>query len=78
MEQALIAARKKAQEFFALSSRYGGVVIVYEGVVCGWVDQLRDPGHWTPGSIAIDQQGNCWEAQGGTDSDGAERWQPLA
>lgn len=35
----------------------GGVVVVYQGEVSGWVDRLRDPGSWQPGCVAVDEGG---------------------
>lgn len=52
----------------------GGVVVVYEGEVAGWIDTLRDPQSWQPGCLAIDEAGNTWRAEGGSEYDGAEDW----
>lgn len=52
----------------------GGVVVVFKGEVQGWVNELRDPEHWQPGCIAVDESGNTWEAVGGNSYDGAETW----
>lgn len=43
----------------------------------GWKNTLRDPQCEEPGSIALDQYGNIWIAEGGNDYDGAERWTLL-
>ncbi len=53
----------------------GGVVIVFNGEVPGWMNELRDPQGWEPGCIAVDEQGNEWVAVGGNADDGAERWE---
>lgn len=55
----------------------GGIVVIYAKEVQGWVNKLRDPGHWRPGSVAVDEVGNSWEASGGNDYDGAQRWRPV-
>ena len=52
----------------------GGVVVIYEGEVCGWVDELRDPQSWTPGCVAVEENGDCYEAIGGDDFGGADAW----
>jgi hypothetical protein len=55
----------------------GGVVVIFNGEVSGWMNELRDPQHWAPGCIAIDADGNAWLATGGNDYDGAARWTPT-
>ncbi|MCF7964194.1 MAG: hypothetical protein K9L79_01505 [Methylobacter tundripaludum] len=55
----------------------GGVIVVYQNEVQGWVNELRDPQHWTPGCIATDSVGNQWKAAGGNEQDGAAEWQPI-
>lgn len=55
----------------------GGVVVMYNTDVCGWCDTLRNPEHWRPGCLAIDEAGNQWVSQGGTAQGGAQRWHPL-
>lgn len=52
----------------------GGVIVVFDGVVQGWVNELRDPQHWRPWCIAIDAHCNEFVATGGNASDGAQRW----
>lgn len=56
------------------TGRRGGVVVIYDGQVSGWMNELRDPQHWCPGCIAVDQDGNQWQAVGGNDYDGANEW----
>lgn len=41
-----------------------GVVVVYGAEVQGWVNGLRNPGHWPPGYVAIGD-GRIWTAIGG-------------
>lgn len=55
----------------------GGVIVVYQNEVQGWVNELRDPQHWQPGCIATDSEGNQWATHGGNDQDGAAEWRPL-
>lgn len=55
----------------------GVVVVSSGGVVSSWVDELRNPEHWVPGALAIDEVGACWQATGGNDIDGATWWRPL-
>ncbi len=55
----------------------GGVIVIYDGVVNSWVTELRDPDHWAPGCIAIDESGNQWIAKGGNRQHGADRWEPF-
>lgn len=59
------------------TGRCGGVVVVYDGEVSGWVNELRNPEHWMPGCIAVDTDGNQFKAIGGNESDGADYWKKL-
>lgn len=52
----------------------GGVVVLYEGKVQGWVSALRNPGNWRPGCVAVDEDGHRWTARAGNDLDGALIW----
>lgn len=51
-----------------------GVVLIWDGVVYGWKNCLRDAKHERPGAIAVDQFDNIFIAQGGNDHDGAKCW----
>ena len=42
-----------------------------------WKDSLRDPQSEEPGSLALDQYGNIWIAEGGNNYDGAKQWSLL-
>lgn len=53
-----------------------GVVIVSEGLAQGWVNELRNPEHWQPGCVAVDESGLTWKAVGGNAQDGAVSWRP--
>lgn len=55
----------------------GGVVVFYDGKICGWMNRLRDPESWRPGCIAADSNGDHWIARGGNEYDGAEEWVQL-
>lgn len=52
----------------------GGVVVIFNGSADAWVDKLRNPDHWQPGCIAVDENGRTWTAIGGTKQDGALMW----
>ncbi|EKS6356655.1 hypothetical protein QCC73_004657 [Enterobacter hormaechei] len=52
----------------------GGVVLILQGAVYGWKNELRDPQQETPGAYAVDEFGSVFRAEGGNDYDGAERW----
>lgn len=58
--------------------RSSGVVLVFDGRVYGWKNELRDPQHERPGAIAVDPDGKAWTAEGGNNYDGAERWTPCS
>ncbi|WP_075882071.1 hypothetical protein [Vreelandella massiliensis] len=54
-----------------------GVVLIYQGEVCGWKNELRDPQSERPGTYAVAEDGSVWQAVGGNDYDGAERWEAI-
>jgi len=56
----------------------GGVIVIHEGEVNSWVNELRDPEHWAPGCIAVDEAGNMWVSVGGNDKKGSKTWEPVA
>lgn len=67
-----------AAQYRTESGHHSGVVIIgIDGEVGGWMNELRSPEHWMPGCIAIDPDGNEWQATGGNDYDGATNWDPL-
>lgn len=35
----------------------GGVIVLFDGEVQSWVNQLRNPEHWQLGCIAFDEEG---------------------
>jgi hypothetical protein len=54
----------------------GGVIVISEGEVQSWVNKLRNPEHWIPGCIAIDEAGNSWMTVAGNEQNGALVWLP--
>lgn len=54
----------------------GGVIVLFEGAVQSWVDTLRNPEHWQPGCVAVDEDGRSWTAIAGNQGDGALMWLP--
>lgn len=56
----------------------GGVVVVLDGEVQSWVDKLRNPEHWQPGCVAVDETGKSWTTIAGNQQDGALMWLPNA
>ncbi|MBO1520434.1 hypothetical protein [Oceanisphaera pacifica] len=54
----------------------GGVVIIHQDKVQGWVNELRNPEHWVSGCTAIDERGRTWTAIAGNDNNGALFWLP--
>jgi hypothetical protein len=54
----------------------GGVVVVFNGEVQSWVNRLRNPEHWQPGCIAVDEEGHTWTTIAGNESAGALMWLP--
>jgi hypothetical protein len=51
-----------------------GVVVFHGTELQGWVNALRNPESWVPGCVAVDNEGNFFEARGGNDYDGAREW----
>jgi hypothetical protein len=51
-----------------------GVVVIFQGEIQGWVDRLRNPEHWQPGCVAVDECGESWTATAGNASAGALMW----
>ena len=54
--------------------KHTGVVLIFNNQVYGWKNSLRDAHCEQPGSIAVDLNDNCYEAQGGDDYNGAKAW----
>jgi hypothetical protein len=51
--------------------------LVYKFVCDGRSEQLPSPCFAALGSVAINQDGNLWEAKGGNNIDGADEWIPI-
>ena len=34
-----------------------GVIVLFDSEVQSWVNQLRNPEHWQPGCIVVDEEG---------------------
>jgi len=54
-----------------------GVVVIYNGEVSGWMNELRDPHKWLAGCYAVDPQGNQYRAFGGDKYNGATAWSQV-
>jgi hypothetical protein len=67
-----------AADWRATENRAGGVVVVFGNEVTGWMDELRDPHHFVPGCIAINDNNQQWKAVGGNSYDGATEWQAAS
>jgi len=55
-------------------SNQGGVIVFFDGEVQGWVNELRNPEHWQPGCIAVNEAGDTWVTVGGDERNGARMW----
>lgn len=69
------ALRKVAAGWRATNTEYaGGIVLIWNGRAFGWKDSLRDP-HWEcPNTLAVDEDGNVYRAEGGDEYYGAKLW----
>lgn len=56
----------------------GGVIVFYKGKMQSWVNELRSPGDWVAGCIAIDEHGHAWETIAGDEPTGALLWLSLS
>ena len=52
----------------------GGVVVVWNGDVQGWVNVLGNPEHWQPGCVAVDEHGKSWTVTAGNVEGGTLSW----
>lgn len=67
--------RKTAQHWRESNQCHqGGIVLVWQGSVYGWKNELRDPQHEQPGAFAVDPTGQVYIAEGGDSYNGAARW----
>lgn len=56
---------------------HGGMVIFYNRIDRGWVDELRDESHWQPGTLAVNEAGDTWIAMHAKKGDGVATWKTL-
>ncbi|GJJ05655.1 hypothetical protein RugamoR64_61930 [Duganella rhizosphaerae] len=70
-----IAAAQRWRNQWGYNGR-GGVIVLLNGEVQSWVNQLRNPEHWQPGCIAVDEDGKSWTTIAGNELDGALMWLP--
>lgn len=75
MTQLIEALRATATKWRAGNQEHpGGVVLVWQGVVYGWKNKLRDPESERPGAYAVGKAGVVFKAEGGDDYNGAKAW----
>lgn len=67
----------KAQAYLTERGYKGGLVLFYQGKQYGWKNALRNPEAEKPGAIAIDSEGNQYQAVGGCEYHGATHWQQI-
>tara|TARA_R110002072_G_scaffold298960_1_gene473677 strand:- start:579 stop:815 length:237 start_codon:yes stop_codon:yes gene_type:complete len=65
---------KIAEKYRSKTGRTCGVVLIFNGEVYGWKNELRDPQCEQPGAVAVDDSGNLWTATGGDSYNGAKQW----
>lgn len=51
-----------------------GYIYILDDIVNGWCENLCNPRDWQPYTLAVDEFGNIWQANGGNVGDGAIRW----
>lgn len=79
MSQLIEALRTTATQWRATNQdHHGGVVLVWQGVVYGWKNCLRDAAHERPGVYAVDEAGHVFIAVGGDDHNGAKCWVAIS
>lgn len=54
----------------------GGVIVLFDGEVQSSVNELRNPEHWQPGCVTVDEGGKSWTTVAGNNRDGALMWLP--
>ena len=75
MTQLIEALRATAAKWRGGNQEHrGGVVLVFEGKVYGWKNELRDPACERPGTYAVDKAGLVFKAEGGDEYNGAKAW----
>ncbi len=70
-----IEVAKRWREQYGYVGR-GGVIVVFEGEGQSWVNELRNPEHWRPDCVAVDEAGRTWTAVAGDEQKGALIWMP--
>ncbi len=65
---------EEAKAYREKSASDQGVVVLFNGDVAGWMNELRNPELWAPGAIAIDAESRVFIAEGGNNYDGSYRW----
>ncbi|MGF6265224.1 hypothetical protein OKW49_006217 [Paraburkholderia youngii] len=48
--------------------------MLFNGEVQSWVNKLRNPEHWQPGCIAVDEEDHTWTTIAGNEREGALMW----
>lgn len=66
-----------AKKYRSEIGRHDGVVIIFDGEISGWMNELRNPERWIPGCIAIDSHDRSFRAVGGSKYDGAKDWKEI-
>ena len=68
--------KDRAEEYRQNGGHRGGYVLFYGHELAGWSLELtaQNAQSWMPGTIAYDEAGNWYNAMGGNEYDGAERW----
>lgn len=54
-----------------------GLVVFYNRISRGWVDELRDSAHWQPGSLPVNGAGDTWIAVRLKKDCGVSTWKLL-
>lgn len=70
-----LSAARRWREQWGYVGR-GGVIVVLDGEVQSWVNELRNPVYWQPGCIAVDEEGKTWTTIAGNEHEGALMWLP--
>lgn len=70
-----LAAARRWRKIWGYEGR-GGVVVLFDGEVQSWVNELRNPEDWQPGCIAVAEDGRTWTAIAGNAQGGAVMWLP--
>lgn len=52
----------------------GGVIVFWGDILQSWCRELPTAKDWCPGCVAVLEDGTCFTAIGGNDSDGAQGW----